>query len=103
MSKGSSTIDWDDTIKRWKKSGISQRRFCAQAEISLRALRSHLKSHRQKTGFIEVSESFRNKALSSAIEVMLPFTGVTIRIQPGFCSHTLRQLIEVLGGETHVR
>jgi hypothetical protein len=103
MLKGSSKINWDETIKRWKQSGLSQRRFCAQAEISLSSLRYHLKSHQQKPGFIELPESFSNQSLSAAIEVILPMTGLTIRVQQGFCRRTLRQLLEVLGGETHVR
>jgi hypothetical protein len=103
MSKESSKINWDETIKRWKQSGLSQRRFCAQAEISLSSLRYHLKNHQQRTGFIELSKSFRNQTLSSQIEVIVPITGLTIRVQQGFCRRTLQQLLEVLGGETHVR
>ena len=103
MSKESSKIEWSETISRWKQSGLSQRRFCAEAEISLSSLRYHVKKHRQKTGFIELSEPFSSQALSSPIEVILPNTGLTIRIQRGFCRETLRELLEALAGGNHVR
>jgi hypothetical protein len=103
MSNGSNKIDWDEAIKRWKQSGLSQRRFCAEAEISLSTLRYRIKSHQQKTGFIELSGSFRNQTLSSPIEVILANTGLTIRIQQGFCRETLLGLLEALAGGNHVR
>jgi hypothetical protein len=103
MSKESSKIDWSQTIRRWKQSRLSQRKFCAEAEISLSSLRYHLKNHRQKTGFIELSEPFSSQTLSSPIEIILPNTGLTIRIQQGFCKETLRELLEALAGGNHVR
>jgi lambda repressor-like predicted transcriptional regulator len=103
MSKKTSKIDWSQTISRWKQSGLSQRKFCVEAKISLSTLRYHLKNNRQRTGFIELSEPFSIQALSSPIEVILPSTGLTIRIQQGFCRETLRELLEALAEGNHVR
>jgi lambda repressor-like predicted transcriptional regulator len=103
MSKRTSTtIDWDKIIKRWKESGISQRRFCTQEEISLSTLHYHLRNYRQKAGFIEISESFRNQTIPTPIEVILPMSGMTIKVEAGFCKRTLKELLEVLVGGKYV-
>jgi hypothetical protein len=102
MSKRKSAIDWNETIKRWKESGISQRRFCSQEEISPSAFHYHLRNHRQRTGFIEISESFHNQNAPTPIEVILPASGMTIKVEPGFCKLTLNELLEVLVGVKYV-
>ena len=58
MTEKTHLTDWVKIIERWKKSGLSQNRFCIKTGISLSAMRYHLRQQKRKTGFINVKRLF---------------------------------------------
>lgn len=103
MAEKASRTDWKKIIERWKKSRLSQNRFCLKEGISLSTMRYHLKREKQETRFIELSGPLHLASITQPIEIFLPETGWTIRIPVGFCEETFRKVMKVLGGKNHVR
>ena len=88
----------------YEASGLSQKEFCQQRELSLKALGRYLTRYRkqkiqdaephkpQRFVAVEVSRPHRGGELT-----VLLSSGLRVEVSPGFDGGTLRQLIAVLG------
>ena len=102
--KHRSRTEADQLAVEYEASGLSQKEFCQQRELSLKALGRYLTRYRkQKTQgaephkpqrFVAV-EVARPRCCGGELTVLLS-GGLRVEVKPGFDAGTLRQLIAVL-------
>jgi hypothetical protein len=93
----------DQLAGEYEASGLSQKEFCQQRELSLKALGRYLTRYRkQKAQGAEPLKPQRFVAVEvgrphcgGELTVLLP-SGLRVEVSPGFDAGTLRQLIAVL-------
>ena len=98
-----SRAEADQLAAEYEVSGLSQKEFCQQRELSLKALGRYLTLYRkQKAQGGEPHKPQRFVAVevarphcSSELTVLLS-RGLRVEVNPGFDAGTLRQLIAVL-------
>ena len=98
-----SRAEADQLAVEYEASGLSQKEFCQQRELSLKALERYLTRYRkQKCQGTEPHKSQRFVAVEvarphcgSELTVLLA-SGLRVEVNPGFDAGTLRQLIAVL-------
>ena len=99
-----SRAEADQLAVEYEASGLSQKEFCQQRELSLKALGRYLTRYRkQKAQGTEAHKPPRFVAVEvalphrdgSELTVLLP-SGLRVEVKPGFDAGTLRQLIAVL-------
>jgi hypothetical protein len=87
-----------ELVREFKSSGLTQRKFSENRGIALSELQRSLKIVRRARGpqlmAVQITAAERN---DRALELMVG-EGYRIKIGTGFCSSTLRRLLEVLGG-----
>jgi hypothetical protein len=86
-----------ELVREFKDSGLTQRKFCENREIALSELQRSLKIVRRTSEpqlmAVQIEADERS---DRALELMVG-EGYRIKIGAGFCSTTLRRLLEVLG------
>jgi hypothetical protein len=86
-----------ELVREFKDSGLNQRKFCENREIALSELQRSLKIVRRTSEpqlmAVQIEADERS---DRALELMVG-EGYRIKIGAGFCSTTLRRLLEVLG------
>jgi hypothetical protein len=102
--KHRSRTEADQLAAEYEASGLSQKEFCQQRELSLKALGRYLTRYRkQKAQSNEPHKPQRFVAVEVAgprcgggeLTVLLS-GGLRVEVKPGFDAGTLRQLIAVL-------
>jgi hypothetical protein len=87
-----------ELVGEFKDSGLTQRKFSENRGIALSELQRSLKIVRRarepQLMAVQITAAERN---DRALELMVG-EGYRIKIGTGFCSTTLRRLLEVLGG-----
>jgi hypothetical protein len=87
-----------ELVREFKDSGLTQRKFSENRGIALSELQRSLKIVRRarepQLMAVQITAAERN---DRALELMVG-EGYRIKIGTGFCSTTLRRLLEVLGG-----
>ena len=87
-----------ELVREFKSSGLTQRKFSENRGIALSELQRSLKIVRRarepQLMAVQITAAERN---DRALELMVG-EGYRIKIGTGFCSTTLRRLLEVLGG-----
>jgi hypothetical protein len=87
-----------ELVREFKSSGLTQRKFSENRGIALSELQRSLKIVRRarepQLMAVQITATERN---DRALELMVG-EGYRIKIGAGFCSTTLRRLLEVLGG-----
>ena len=99
-----SRMEADRLAVEYETSGLSQKEFCEQRELSLKALGRYLTRYRkQKAQGAEPHKPQRFVAVEVAhpncggeLAVLLS-SGLRVEVKAGFDAGTLRQLIAVLG------
>ena len=94
----------DQLAVEYEASGLSQKEFCQQRELSLKALGRYLTRYRkQKAQGAEPHQPQRFVAVevarphcSGAELTVLLSSGFRVEVNPGFDACTLRQLVAVL-------
>ena len=85
-----------ELVREFKSSGLTQRMFCEDRGIALSVLQRGLKIERRasqpKLMAVQIEAAERN---DRALELMVG-EGYRIKIGAGFCSTTLRRLLEAL-------
>jgi hypothetical protein len=86
-----------ELVREFKSSGLTQRKFSENRGIALSELQRSLKIVRRarepQLMAVQITAAERN---DRALELMVG-AGYRIKIGAGFCSTTLRRLLEVLG------
>ena len=98
-----SRAEADQLAVEYEASGLSQKEFCQQRELSLKALGRYLTRYRkQKVQGVEPHKPQRFVAVevarphcSGELTVLLS-SGLRVEVKPGFDAGTLRQLVAVL-------
>ena len=86
-----------ELVREFKDSGLTQRKFCENREIALSELQRSLKIvHRTSEPQLMAGQIEADEHSDRVLELMVG-EGYRIKIGAGFCSTTLRRLLEVLG------
>lgn len=96
---------WSARLEEWKKSGLSQRRYCEERQLSLstfRWWRSRLRepgrSAGQQTSFVElpVPQASSYEAPVSGSPITLAVGTYSLSVPSGFSAAELARLLDVL-------
>jgi len=91
---------WEEHLRRWKSSGLSQAGYCSKYGLSLPSFgywRRNLMSSKAAVSLIELPISMSSPVFPFPRPIQLRVNEkFRIEIERGFDSETLRRLIEVL-------
>jgi len=85
-----------ELVREFKSSGLTQRKFSENRGIALSELQRSLKIVRRASEPQLMAVQIEAERTDRALELMVG-EGYRIKIGAGFCSTTLRRLLEVLG------
>lgn len=86
---------WEEIITSWESSGLNQRRFCEEHEVSHNQLSYWKRKLRPGSSRTPRFKRMANVGVSSCFEV-ISANGTIVRVPAGFHTDSLKRLLDVL-------
>ena len=71
MEQGKEKQNWSQHIEKWRRSGMTQRDYCRENELSYWSFRAHLKKNPTGTPFVEIKNTENECVQVNSIEVII--------------------------------